>query len=474
VRRYVPAILLPVVMLALTEPFIRISQAPFFSLFLLGIVAAAIYGGTKPGLVATALSTLASVLSVPPVLSFRISDPDDAVRILVFSLVSTVIAVLIGSMGSIQHRLDIERKRLDVTLRSIGDAVIATDARGRVTFMNSAAEATTGWRQIEATGRSLPEVFNIVNEQTREHVENPVDKVLRVGRVVGLGNHTILIRKDGSEIPIDDSAAPIVNTGVLTGVVLVFRDVHEARQSDAALLRAEKLASVGRLAATIAHEINNPLEAVTNLLYLIGASDNLGTAKSLAIAAQQELARAAHVTKQTLSFARQGGMQEETKLQDILDGTIALYEPKARAKDVTINKRYRGDGVVILSPNDLRQVISNILSNAIDAERPGGRIDVRVQTSGVQMALRMTIADRGCGISREHMGKLFEPFFTMKQDVGTGLGLWVTKEIVDAQGGHIRVRSRVGHGTVFSISWPLASAQVREQVAESKSRKAAS
>jgi PAS domain S-box-containing protein len=161
---------------------------------------------------------------------------------------------------------------LNTTLRSIGDAVIACDPEGNVVFMNRVAEQLTGWNEAESQGLPLAQVFVIFNQRTRAVVENPVDVVRRLGKVVGLANHTILVRRDQKEFHIDDSAAPILDAHARTiGIVLVFRDISEKYASELALMRTEKLASAGRLAAAIAHEVNNPLEGLVNLIYLARA-----------------------------------------------------------------------------------------------------------------------------------------------------------------------------------------------------------
>ena len=166
---------------------------------------------------------------------------------------------------------------LNTTLRSIGDAVIACNPEGHVVFMNRVAEQLTGWKEAEADKVSLSEVFVIRNQHTRAVVENPVELVRRTGTIVGLANHTILISKDHKEINIDDSAAPILDKEKqMIGIVLVFRDVSERYSSERALMRAERLASAGRLAAAIAHEVNNPLEGLVNLVYLARGEEDLG------------------------------------------------------------------------------------------------------------------------------------------------------------------------------------------------------
>jgi PAS domain S-box-containing protein len=460
--RYGIALLLPLLALAFTFSIIDFTRTPFFSLFTLAVVVAATLGGTRPGLVATALSTAIAYVLVPPPFTWLVSDAEHLARILLFAIVGGLLSVLIGAAGRLQQKLDLERQRLEVTLRSIGDAVLATDTRGRITFMNTAAEKATGWKQAEAVGRKLPEVFRIINEQTRAIAENPVERVLRSGKTSGLANHTLLIRKDGSEIPIDDSAAPIMNKRVMSGVVLVFRDVTKARLSQAALLRTEKLASVGRLASTIAHEINNPLEAVGNLLYLIRVSREVAEARNFAATAERELARATHVLRQTLSLSRRSGSAEGVSLPEMVDGIAMLYMNRLQARGISLSTRYRGDGRALGVRHDLGQVVSNLLSNAIDAENPGGRIDIRITGGVPQKAVHLTVADRGSGMSREQLDLLYEPFFTTKESVGTGLGMWLTKEILNGSGGRIQVRSRLERGTVFRVTWPSALTELQE------------
>jgi PAS domain S-box-containing protein len=168
------------------------------------------------------------------------------------------------------HEVHESRQWFQTTLESIGDAVIACDIEGRVEFMNAVATGLTGWTTQDAVGRPLSEVFHIVHEETREPAENPVDKVRRDKRVTALSNHTALISRQGREMVIDDSAAPIIDdTGEMTGIVLVFHDVTEQRRTEAALIAGEKQAVAGRLAASIAHEIHNPLDSVANLLFLL-------------------------------------------------------------------------------------------------------------------------------------------------------------------------------------------------------------
>ncbi|MGH9522490.1 MAG: ATP-binding protein [Terriglobales bacterium] len=463
--RYGIAVALPLVALAVTVSVFSLHRAPFFPLFSVAVVLAAIFGGRKAGLVATTTSLLVNVSALPPRWSLGIADAESLVRVALFAIAAVGLSLLIGMIGDLQRKLDIERERLFTTLASIGDCVVTTDAKGDVTFLNAVAEEATGWPTAEAAGKPLEEVFRIVNEKTRQTVPDPVRKVIQTGRIVGLANHTVLVRRDGTEIPIDDSAAPIRDLqGNIVGVVLVFRDVTRERQSEAALIRSEKLASVGRLAASIAHEVNNPLAAISNLLYLIENAPDVGAAsRALAQTAQHELSRAAYVTKHALSFARRSEIHAPVELGGLIDEIVGLYANRIQSKSVRLLKKYQGSGVAEASSSEAKQVIANLIGNALDALEEGGKLHLRLAPStwlGTQR-VRLTVGDTGSGISEEHMRRIFEPFFSTKLETGTGLGLWVSKRIVDSHGGCVHVRSRVSKGTVVIVCWPAATEPVQ-------------
>ena len=353
---------------------------------------------------------------------------------------------------------------LNTTIRSIGDAVIACDVDGKVVFMNLIAEKLTGWRENEARGHTLHEVFPIFNEETREVVENPVDKVRRLGTVVGLANHTFLVSRKGKEICIDDSGAPIRNSsGQMIGVVLVFRDITERRMSEGALMRAEKLATAGRLAATIAHEVNNPLEGLTNLVYIARRSDSMDEVRQLLSQAEDELGRIAHITRQSLGFYRETSTPAHFMPATIVREVTDFYASRAARLGISFVVNTTTEREVLGSSGELRQVLSNLVANSLDA-CPTGSV-VRVEANSAidprnpsHAGVRITIADTGPGIPPENLESIFEPFFTTKKDTGTGLGLWVSRELVAKHGGSLRVRSRTSEplcGTVFSIFLPM-------------------
>ena len=354
-------------------------------------------------------------------------------------------------------------ERWATTLQSIGDAVISTDAAGRIMFMNEMAQKLTGWTLEEVQGADLSGVFNIVQEGTRLRPENPVSKVLRLGKVVGLANHTLLIRRDGTEIPIEDSGAPIRDRqNRIEGVVLVFHDVSEQRQIQKTIRESDRLATTGRLAATIAHEIHNPLDAVGNLLYLIQQGSRETETRNFAALAAEELQRVTQMTQQMLTFQRESAKPTKVKIREVLDNIFALFERQIHAAGARVSAEIDYEGEVRALPGELRQVLANLIGNGLEALQDGqGRLRVRAYASKDRRrggsGLRVVVADNGCGIPDEIREKIFDPFFTTKGESGTGLGLWIASGIIEKYGGAIRVRSttREGRsGTCFSLFFP--------------------
>jgi PAS domain S-box-containing protein len=363
-----------------------------------------------------------------------------------------------------EEALRASEERWATTLRSIGDAVIATCAKGRVIFMNEVAERLTGWPLAEAQGRDLEEVFNIVNEVTRIRPESPVAKVISMGQVVGLANHTALISRSGTELPIEDSGAPIRDKdGQVTGVVLVFHDISEKRRAEKAVRDSERLATTGRMAATLAHEIHNPLDTVGNLLFLIDHSrDTPEMVRQHASVAGEELARVTQMTRHMLSFQREAKSPVPVKIGEVLDNVIALFERKIESSGIQVEKQVEFEEEFLGLPGEMRQVFANLLGNAIEAIGKKGKIRLHAYASTDwhrgRRGLRVTVADNGPGIPDGIRGKIFEPFFTTKGEAGTGLGLWITFGIIEKNDGSLRLRSvtRAGRsGTCFSVFIPV-------------------
>ena len=335
------------------------------------------------------------------------------------------------------------RQWFETTLESIGDGVIACDAEGRIEFMNAVAREMTRWPLEDARGLPLDQVFRIVNEETRETVENPVSKVRRLNSVVGLANHTLLIARDGTELVLDDSAAPIRDQhGEMRGIVLIFRDVTESKRTEAALIAGEKLAVAGRLAASIAHEIHNPLDSVANLHFLLMTETDPDRRAEYLLLAQQELGRTLQISRTMLSLYREPKAPIEVNLRELVEGVLLLLERRLQDQRIVVERNFTSV-VVEGFPAELRQVFTNLIVNAADAAGEGGRIGILIAPATSDefrsQGAMVEVADSGPGISGPIEKNLFQPFFTTKGENGTGLGLWVSMGIVQKHGGTIRI-----------------------------------
>ncbi len=237
-------------------------------------------------------------------------------------------------------------------------------------------------------------------------------------------------------------------------------DITERKRTEKSLIEVEKLASVGRMAATIAHEINNPLAAVMNLLFLVSADPGLPrNVRSHLDLAERELKLVAHITKQTLGFYKESATPTAVRLPEVLDQVLDIYGPRLRNNSVHVKRRYGSVCDVYGVGGEIRQIISNLVANSIDATPQNGTLHVRatgpVNLDGKRPTVALTIADTGSGIAPEHFKRVLEPFFTTKQSIGTGLGLWVTSELVDKNDGKMHIRSQLGKGTVVTIWLPV-------------------
>jgi len=299
---------------------------------------------------------------------------------------------------------------------------------------------------------------------------DPADRVRYVERLRAHGSvrnlELTLRKKDGTAVVILENVAMLpAENGQPEAMLGTVVDITEAKQAQEIMLRAEKLAAAGRLAATIAHEINNPLEAVTNTLFLARThADTTPPLRELLQLAEQQLGRVASITRQTLGFFRGATERTTTSVATLLDDALALYRIKINTKNIKLVKQVRFNGPIHARPGELQQAFSNLVSNAIDAVPDGGTLLLRVShgrdwCSGMP-GVTVTVADSGKGIDPQHRKRIFEPFFTTKRDAGTGLGLWLTREIVLRHSGRIRVRTSSRHGqsgTTVSIFLPTVS-----------------
>jgi PAS domain S-box-containing protein len=354
-----------------------------------------------------------------------------------------------------RKRTMLELERQARVLDLANDAIIIVDAEGQITFWNRGAERLYGWTREEAVGRIVPDLLLTGFPQPLQSIEAAV---VSQGHWQGELKHTT---RSGAQLTIASRwNLHVDENGKRLGTFEINRDVTSAKRAEEALRRSEKLAAAGRLAATVAHEVNNPLEAVTNLLYLLANNEALDPASREYVAmAQRELGRVSQLTKQTLGFYRDSSRPEAIDIGQLLDEVLSTYGARLHSKAIQVEKRYgRADAVQAVA-GEVRQVFSNLVANAIDALPNGGRLAVRIAYCGcnARRGVRVTIADNGAGIAAENRRDVFEPFFTTKKDVGTGLGLWVAQEIVCKHGGSVRVRSRTGagrSGTVFTVFLP--------------------
>lgn len=375
--------------------------------------------------------------------------------------------------SEIHERAQAEENLL-VTLNSIGDAVISTDNAGNVVHMNPVALKLTGWNFAEAAGRPLLEVFNIVNSDTKEKCPNPVDRVLRTGKVVFLSNHTTLISKNDKEYQIADSGAPITDaSGTIHGVVLVFRDVTEQYKLEAQLRQADKMQAIGQLAGGIAHDFNNMLGGI------LGAADMLRNHLNDSIQAQELHAiimnaadRASELTSQLLAFARSKKISSTAvSLHQLINDSLMLLRRTIDKSTSIIEELNAEHDTVIGDPAQLQNIIINLGINASHAMPEGGKLTIRTRTRYLDSEfcqksifeitpnnyIELQIEDTGCGISQKNLEHIFDPFFTTKSESkGTGLGLSAVYGSIVQHHGSITVRSIEGAGTEFSILLPLS------------------
>jgi PAS domain S-box-containing protein len=363
------------------------------------------------------------------------------------------------------------RDWLQITLASIGDGVIATDEKGRVSFLNNVAALMTGWTQQEAAGIPLDEMFVICNEKTGLQVENPVTKILRNGRVVGLANHTKLTAKDGREIPIDDSAAPIRGAdGNILGAVLVFRDVSERRKTEEdleasmeALRRANE--DLKQFAFAASHDLQEPLRMITSYsqLLLKGYRGQLDGEASTC-----------------LGFITDGTKRMRELLADLLAYTQVTGDPQDAVASVDLNEVFRttlenckvaiGEAGATVTSDKLPavpghkphfvQLLQNLVSNALKYR---GEYPPRIHVSaerGVGL-WRLAVEDNGIGIAPEYHKQIFGVFKRLhgRTIAGTGIGLAICQRVVERHGGRIWVESQAGQGATFYFTLPADDAK---------------
>lgn len=353
-------------------------------------------------------------------------------------------------------------QRLAAIVESSDDAIVSKDLHSIVTSWNPAAERLFGYSAQEMIGQSI---LKIIPRELEDDEVRILQTMARGERIEHF--ETVRLTKAGERIEVALTISPVKDqAGRIVGAAKIARDISQRKKAEHALRTSERLASVGRLAATVAHEINNPLEAITNLVYLAKSVAVRNDVREYLASAEAELERVFQISRQTLGFYRETKGAAPVRMGDTVESLVSVFSSRARNKCVEIVSEIKADVEIHAVPGEIRQLIGNLLSNSIDAVNLGGRIRIRVSPAELHgdPGVRLTVADDGPGIPAHVRAHLFEPFFTTKKDVGTGLGLWVCKSIVEKHHGTMQVKSRAlagRSGTVFSVFLP-AMAQREE------------
>jgi PAS domain S-box-containing protein len=382
--------------------------------------------------------------------------------VLLFGFLAISAAMILRGLAyreELYHRATSSAELLRVTLRSIGDAVIATDADSRITFINPVGQSLTGWTESEAVGAPMERVFHIVNEATRAPVDNPAEKAIRTGSVVGLANHTVLITKQGREIAIDDSGAPIRDpNGAVVGAILVFRDISERRLTEQQLKDSNE--QLQQFVTAAAHDLRAPLNsahAIAELLARHLAARSDGEGDRLAGYVQSGLRRVLRLVSDLLAYAQATHFElageEQASMESALNAVIENLRPEIESSAATIS--FENLPAVAVYEAHMVQLLQNLIGNALKyrGEEPP-RVLVSCENAGSEWVIR--VSDNGIGIEPEHTLEIFKPFKRLHGEdrPGSGIGLATCQKIVSGYGGKIWVTSTVGQGSTFFLSIP--------------------
>ena len=347
---------------------------------------------------------------------------------------------------------------LAAIVESSDDAIVSKDLKGVVTSWNRGAERIFGYKPEEIVGKPITLIIPPELQDQEPYILAKIQAGERIEHF-----QTVRVAKDGRRLDVSLTVSPVRDSrGVVIGAAKIARDITAQKKLEAALHTNERLASVGRLAATIAHEINNPLEAVTNFIYLANQQPDLPeNVRRYLSQADRELRRVSHLAQQTLGFYRDNSQPGPLAISEVIADVLAIYERKMAARGLKVETRVEPGLTIVASEGMLKQVLSNLIANAIDACDADGKIVIRARASrhfrDGRPGIRIVIADNGVGIAIEDQRQIFAPFFTTKKAVGTGLGLWISKELLEKRGGRLWFRStqRRPSGTVMNFFVPV-------------------
>jgi hypothetical protein len=431
--------------------------------------------GYAGGLIASAGATVATAYYIFLSGLTQESVPRGLVRVISFLALALFITWLTASWRN-------SRRMLNSTLASIGDGVLATDATGRITFMNSVAENLSGWTVAEARGKAVTEVMKLLDDKTREPVDSPLTRALRERITLTASGHPVLVSRSGAEVPIEQTAAPVrEESGEVRGGILVFRDISKRLLLEEQVTHSEKMDAVGRLAGGIAGDFNNVLTVITGYAELLRGEVPIESplrrfVDEIIYAGE----RAAALTRHLLAFSRAPGAQPHAL---DLNSVITNMEPMLRrllGRNVDlILLEGSALGRIHADPAQIEQVVINLTTNSRDAMPETGKLVIETANVELEEAssknlgvkpgsyVMLAVSDTGLGMDAETRSRLFEPFFTTKEPgTGSGLGLATVYGIVRQSEGQITVYSQPGCGTIFEIYWPrtreVAAAPVRK------------
>jgi PAS domain S-box-containing protein len=355
------------------------------------------------------------------------------------------------------------RFHLAAIIDSADDAIISKNLQGIVSSWNGAACRIFGYTADEMIGRPILRLI----PEALHYEEEAILRKIRAGERID-HYETTRIRKNGEQIEVSVTISPIRDAeGRVIGASKILRDISDRKRMEQVLIQAEKLAVTGRMAAAVAHEINNPLESLMNLIFLARQNSPVeGKTHRYLLTAESELERVAHIARQTLGYYRDTGKPVSVHLHDLIETVLAVYQTRLLGSAIFVDRRFDDSQEIVVSKGEMIQVFSNIIANAVDAMIEGGALHISTFTAtgptgeGIQTIIR----DEGAGIEQDHLDKIYQPFFTTKGDRGTGIGLWVVKELVEKRGGQIGIASNTekGHsGTSVTIFLPFAIPRVR-------------
>jgi signal transduction histidine kinase len=453
IAAFILAIVLPFIAADVNSHFAVLQFVPF-ALYCVSVAIVAALGGFAPALLACLVSTACRSYLMMMRRGHWAFHITDLIGLLVLCLCAFIVSLLTES-----------RRKAAEALQDRTEALVSSLHSGRCAswLLDVDREDSPRWysgsypvfgrpfAELELAHSLKPFLYSDDRSTLREmiqHMKSSSEPLLKEFCVLWPDGEVHWIEIRGTRTP--------GNRNLWRGIAV---DITDRKLAEAALLRSEKLAAMGRMASTVAHEINNPLEAVTNLLYLVRADTTINeSSRAFLDTAELELSRLGHITRLTLGFVRASEKPRTLELSHSVEDVLAIFRSRSDMKKISIQRNYQPDVFVTLQPHELRQIITNLASNSIDAlSGPGAQVAIHTRTE--QDLAVLLFEDNGSGIGEAHLPRIFEPFFTTKEDVGTGIGLWVTRELVHKNGGRISVQSgdlANGMKTSFRIEFPAA------------------